>query len=864
MKPRYLIVIFALALILLILFFLLPKNHKQSNWRFFIKDQIGAQSVLNTGKNLTFDQKSIYFIDGKGLLHSINKQTGNINWQKKLSDHSPFEITQDEKYLYVASFNSHIYQIDKSNGFISWSFAIPNQFWPDTEVIFDLNDEYVFFADRAGILYALERNSGKLIWKKSFGSIDTTKTFIQNSIHFGFLTQEDDVLLADHFPTKKIYSINKKSGEVLSTKDSELKINLKTTEEKLLFENYLLEFEQNIIDQPKINLFDIDGVMLWSYRPENRINRKEIYQNELRLYYLNADNTILESIYIDEKDPNKEFFTKINFTFNENFTAHHPYKNSNPQVNSEEMGFNLIFNINKKIDQIKYFLKNLEKLFSFSNSYVAKQNFIEFNITHEENFYENVFNDVEIVASFKNQETKHEINVKGFYFDHNTWKVRARLAKGAWDWNIKIKTKYANKALRGSIIITENFKEPLEIIDGSFTDKSGEIFFPLGIQDVVLDKSKDGNNLNNMDYAKNAIPSNLEENYNFLNFPDYLDLYKQEAKLNIFRYGPDNWAPSIWEDLSNKKNFAMNVKGNLQGEQILEELQKRDYKIMMSIFAFYPPYTSRESISKKENREVLEKYLDYVIARYASSIDIWELTNEAAPPLVWQNFISDYIAMNDPYGHPITTNLEEPELNNSDLLSIHLYIQKPENNYHLINQLDSLLNKQDQQKAIIISEFGFQGSNYFTGSADWLRKFSWITTLKKIGLVFWNTGYGLYENPFNGNVYLGPQERKYLDILRNFMPRINLNAINKGDIKIDQGLAIYSLKNSDYELYYLLNLKDGNEVNHKLEINNQKPAKIEVIDPKTGNKLVETNLSKEESLIQLPGFVDDISIKVIY
>lgn len=865
MKPRYYLVIFCGFLALfLILFLVLKNNANEINWQFYIKEQVGAKSVLNVGKNLTFDENNLYFSDGKGLIHSLNKKSGKINWLRQLNDHSPFEISLDKQHLYVASFDSHVYQIDKSDGYISWSFPIPNQFWPDTEVVFDQNDSLVFFADRVGFLYALEKISGKMIWKKYFGSIETSKTFLENTIHFGFLSQEDDVIIVDHFPSKTTYYVDKKSGETNSTKRSELKVNLKEIEERFIFNNMRLDLETNVIDQPKISLLNPENIVLWSYRIENRINRKEIYQNEQRLYYLNADNTILESIYIGKEDPNKEFFTKINFILNENYAAHHPYKNSNPQVNSEENIIDLSLAINQKINRFKYLIKNFKKLSSFSVTHSIERNYVEFDLTYEENFYENVFNDVQIDALFKNKTTNQIIKIEGFYFDHNTWKVRARLEPGDWDWTIKIKTKYINKRESGSLMINDDFKESLNVVNGSFVDKNGEIFFPLGIQDVILDKSKDGNNLNNMGYAKSDIPSSKEQDFNFINFSDYLDIYQQEGKLNIFRYGPDNWAPSIWKNLSNKKNFAMDVKGNLQGDQILEELQKRDFRIMMSIFAFYPPYTSRESLLKKENRAVLEKYLDYIIARYAASVDIWELTNEAAPPLTWQNYISNYISKIDPYKHPITTSLEEPNLNNSNLLSIHLYLQKPNNNYHLLTQIEELIGKQDPKKAIIFSEFGFQGSNYFTSSADWLRKIAWISAMKNIGLISWNTGYGLYEHDLNGNIYLGPLERAYLKTLKDFLPDMTAPIHKSFQFANEGNLGIYNLRSEKYDLYYIINLKDNYQTEVNLPLSKKSSKQIEIIDPQKNIVLTRKELSPNEESLNLPQIDDDLAVKIIY
>lgn len=869
MKIKRLVILSAAIIVLILLSFIkITAKNKSSNWKFFIKEQVGAKSELNVGKNLSFDDQSMYFSDSKDTIYSLDKKTGEINWLSKMQDHSPFQVMIDQDLLYISSFDSHIYCLDKKTGFIVWSFAIPNQYWPDTEVIFDKNDPYVFFADRAGFLYALDKKTGQEIWKKEFLAIDHTKAFVDKTIHFGFIKQDEDKLFINHYPSKKFYVINKMDGSNIddfSTKDLEAMFS-QTFKPKTSFDfgELQLSLEPNVANQPTINCLDKETKPVWSYRIEEKINSNEIYQDGNRLYFFNSDNTILESIEISRNDPNKEPFKDINFTFKEDFSAHFPYKNTNPQVNSKEKENNLLLKTKEFIRSSIFLVSNFKKATNFDISNQEKGNYLEFSINHEQDFYKNVFTDVKVEATFTNQEGDQSIKINGFYYDHNLWKIRAKLKKGVWNWKIIIATPFWINKQSGQIEVSKDPTDQLTIRDDVFITKDNEVFIPVGIQDTFDDSNRDGNLMNNMNYAKNITPLDNPQDYNFLSFGEYLDLYKNEAKTNIFRYGPDNCAPSIWVNLESLQKFEMSINGNLEGDYILDELKARDFKTMMSIFAFYPPYTSKEAFEKRANQKVIEKYLDYVIARYSASIDIWELTNEAAPPLEWQNFISDYLAKNDPYHHPITTNLEETNLKNSELLSFHFYSPIPKNNINLSSMTEYLKNKQSWNKAMIISEFGFKNSNYFDSSPDILRKYTWVSIFRKMGIIFWSTSF-LYKNTENANVYLGPVEREEIKSLIDFLPKLTSPLESNVQILEEKNLVYYSLEDKNYKLLYFLKVdQNDNSKTMTPYINFKKQGILQIIDPKTGIVKDSYPVAEGYSTIKLPNFNDDLAIKVTY
>lgn len=839
------------------------KFNKKQNWQFYIPEKIGAKSILNVGKNLTFDQISLYFGDGAGLIYSLNKQNGSVNWTQQLPDHSPFKITQDQTALYIASFDSHIYKLDKKNGYILWSYAIPDFFWPDTEVVVDQSKQLIFFADRGGYLYALDKNSGHQKWCKKFESIDNTRRFIDGTIHFGFLSQNRNEIIANHFATQTQFTIDKTSGQVVSSEHSENKIPWSSQQKKFDFSSCQLHVVNNEINQPQLKCVASNKKMQWLYQIKHKVNPKEIYQDQNRLYFLDAQNQILSSLMIDESSSNLSKISKNNFSITTDYSTHDRYRDStHPHQIYKLKNKPWLSKIKEAFHFTQYIFTNFSQLKTLTHKVEQRDNYVEFKIKHPEIFYKNKFTKVKLSGVFYHQQSKEKLQIKGFYYDHNTWKLRAKLTQGQWDYEIKFSTPWWSKAINGVVQI-ENSPTTNLTSSQNQLNVDNSLFIPLGMQDVMVDRSKDGSPLNQLGHAQSASALKKKDKYRYLSIDEYFNLYQNQAKTNFFRYGPDNWVPSIWKNLNNKTNFAMDINGTKQGDTIINTARDHDHLVMMSIFSFFPAYANNQSIQHPTNKKVLQLYLDYIIARYAASIDIWELANEAIPDQKWKKFVSDYISDHDPYHHPITTNLADPELPNSNLLSIHYYASPPKNNKEIIKNFKELMSQYDSNKAKIISEFGFAGKNHFPESASWIRKFSWLCHFNKIGLIFWNTSDGYFEHRTNANTYLGPKERKYLKILKEFMPPMSTGTTSR-QRKINQNqIFISELQDENSHLFYLLNLTHQPQ-QASLSINLIKPGRLTIINPRTGSILRQSKLPAKNINLALPNFANDLALKIIY
>ncbi len=242
-------------------------------------------------------------------------------------------------------------------------------------------------------------------------------------------------------------------------------------------------------------------------------------------------------------------------------------------------------------------------------------------------------------------------------------------------------------------------EEVIGVKEQLFVINDNTVFFPLGIQDIFADWNYNGNLMDMMSNSSTKEPVSDTKDFSYLNIDDYLDLYREEAKINIFRYGVDHWTMPLWHSIDSE-NIVLSVNGGKFGDSLIEKLRARDIKIVMTIFGFYPPYRTYEEITNQDNQQALEFYLDYVIARFSPYIDLWELTNEAEAHELWYDFIISYLQKNDPYHHPISTNWETNSAENLDYLSVHWYNPHSTDPGYLSNQIAYLNQKHLDQKKL--------------------------------------------------------------------------------------------------------------------------------------------------------------------
>lgn len=886
----------------------LNKNTGYKIWQFNTEEQYQPDTPVFKSRN----KNLVFFGSRNGALYALNSDNGQLVWKrqfKKLDTSRAFvagsihfgSIYLDEEEIYVFNAQENkFFSINQLDGSINWQidnllFDYRSPIFLQKNIIIKQNQYLLSVDKKSGSMQKINRQGQENVaWEvfqleddnhnllilddhtlikidSNLHEVEWTSNNIDNILYDQKNAEAPIVKITNNRIIAQTFSrienlnilifVNYDNGEVVQTQkvgnwiNNQLytddtifissgtglvySINLGTSEINWqvavdgetqsihLFEENLLVISLKSSGKICLEYFDQKtGERQWTYTSNFISNKKDIYVQDRSVYILNQDNTVLYKINITNKKPQDKQIEKINFTY----------------------------------DQVKNFKDPYLKI-------ATKNNVLEISIINDENLYRNKFTDLKIEAVFEKKGEQEQIKIGGFYFDHNTWKVRfSAPSAGEYQYQISIKTPFTIKKHSGVVQLRAGKEEVIGVKEQLFVINDSTVFFPLGIQDIFADWNYNGNLMDMMSNSSTKEPVSDTKDFSYLNIDDYLDLYREEAKINIFRYGVDHWTMPLWHSIDSE-NIVLSVNGGKFGDSLIEKLRARDIKIVMTIFGFYPPYRTYEEITNQDNQQALEFYLDYVIARFSPYVDLWELTNEAEAHELWYDFIISYLQKNDPYHHPISTNWETNSAENLDYLSVHWYNPHSTDPGYLSNQIAYLNQKHlDQKKAILISEFGFKNFSYSPNSAESMRLLSWLSTFQNMGLIFWTQGQnGIYQNPDNANIYLGPIERSYLSILSNFLPKDMLVPVeNELFLLKDLHTQVYYLKNNDYILAYLLKIDQSKEQGGSLHLDLDRDAKLEWVDPKTGAVIEEKILKSGEQIILIPNFNVDLAMKIRY
>ncbi|MEI6876552.1 MAG: hypothetical protein WCL50_15650 [Spirochaetota bacterium] len=215
-----------------------------------------------------------------------------------------------------------------------------------------------------------------------------------------------------------------------------------------------------------------------------------------------------------------------------------------------------------------------------------------------------------------------------------------------------------------------------------------------------------------------------------------------------------------------------------------------------------------------EEIEKVKRLIKYSVDRWGAYADIWELLNEQKADTAWFQAVVPYLKSIDPYGKPISTSWERPEIAGIDINSPHSYKSEPDvESDRLVAGWASSFKKRG--KLVL---FGEQGNTTHgpidrrTGcggvwdplSAQRMRVRLWTALFSEIGLVFWDTSYAKDGNKMN--IWLGPDERAYVHVLQTFAQKLdkdvkmaapNLDGAMAGDVRA------YGLRSSHVTAVYL-------------------------------------------------------------
>lgn len=129
----------------------------------------------------------IYAGFSQGHLIVLNRKTGQLKWKKTLSDSHPIveSLKRDGKCLFVPVFDFYLFCLNPFNGKVRWKAR--------GGFSSNLNEKSVIYQFYKGQLYALNKSSSSIIWRKKMdlGLAPLPVSVFKNYLIYGFPSQGD-------------------------------------------------------------------------------------------------------------------------------------------------------------------------------------------------------------------------------------------------------------------------------------------------------------------------------------------------------------------------------------------------------------------------------------------------------------------------------------------------------------------------------------------------------------------------------------------------------------------------------------------------------------------------------------------------
>lgn len=230
-------------------FYAFDKRTGQVRWSYNIH-QDGNQTSFH-GNPMVTDQLILIGTDKScasgaiGHLYAFDRTTGAVRWKYRTTG-APTDIALIGSTVYAASFLDELIALNLTDGSLRWKFATgtPN---PDCELPSSpvIVGDRVFYAGLNGVLYGLDGQSGKVLWKRGLGKRATTKlSIVGNSLYLGNSTNRLFRISADEGQIQNELPVPAApEGRILVAEDSALDVFLEDRDSRA---GYLVSTDLNL------------------------------------------------------------------------------------------------------------------------------------------------------------------------------------------------------------------------------------------------------------------------------------------------------------------------------------------------------------------------------------------------------------------------------------------------------------------------------------------------------------------------------------------------------------------------------------------------------------------------------------------
>jgi Domain of unknown function (DUF5060) len=496
---------------------------------------------------------------------------------------------------------------------------------------------------------------------------------------------------------------------------------------------------------------------------------------------------------------------------------------------------------------------------------------------------------------------------QGFYYGGHAWMVRFRPdTAGNWTYEYVFRAENGQQR-RGSgkfECLQGEAEGPIRIDPHNpyrWVTMSGTPYFPIGLQDCVSANGSQVANFGIDGEGRNEKPREVAAG-------EYFAIYGQ-AGFNMFRFSQRNCSYPLFTAVGDYREAE-----SLATDRLLASARANGFRVMFGIFGDYDVWSEggyfaraikrirtelgllEEAINRPADRWRIEqekRFVDYCVARWGVYVDFWELLNERKASDDWTRIMASYLRSVDPDHKPVSTSYEKPQLVEIDINAPHWYESEPASDSDLRVHLNAAKWK-SFGKPVIVGEQGNTGMNWDPGSAERMRIRTWTSLFEEIGLVFWNTSWskaGMHHGHYTpgavANIYLGPQERSYVAILRRFCSALDrdirqarLSTSDPGSVRT-YALASNSVfaaylhryavdRNVGVQLRASIELPWGGKSCAPLDLGSMRRSQTGMctareaqwIDPVTGRIVAQTILKSRTNSLDVPPFEVDLALLV--
>lgn len=320
--------------------------------------------------------------------------------------------------------------------------------------------------------------------------------------------------------------------------------------------------------------------------------------------------------------------------------------------------------------------------------------------------------------------------------------------------------------------------------------EDGSPFFPIGFQDGVFDPNHNGSA---MDTFSNEGPFRLDPqaqrpepppgalfargpSWNPQNADVHLGRHAR-AGFNLWRFSPNNFSLKVFAPPDNPDASSLDHvrwEQALVVDDMLRTMRKHDLRVFYGIFGYHKVFN--DDAGNEKGMAKVKRLVKYSVDRWGAYVDFWEFLNEQKASDEWYAVMIPYLKSVDPYGKPVATSWERPDIHGIDVNAPHWYGNENELESDRVTVQHAERHKRHRKPVI----FGEQGNHrgredrtaegvggvWDPGSARRMRVRSWTAFFHEISFIFWETSYA--KDGHYMNIWLGPQERQYVHALQDF------------------------------------------------------------------------------------------------